>query len=282
MKFVLLLAAFALEHLAPHLDGLRRYGWWRAFERGAARHLGGWRAWDGPAGVLMLLSPPLLVAFALLHLLSGFAAFVAGLALVLYSLGPRDLSAEVERYLVALSVDSSAAFESPGPEQSLPREAGPAAVARALLVQVNDRLCAPLFWFVCLGPVAAFAVRLASLLARSPLERGAGLQRAAIALDRLLGFVPARLVAFGYGAAGSLQPSLVRARLTERLRLEDNEAVLADAGLGALQIDDPEDYCARDRGNGIVLVREVRSLVGRTLFGWLAFYAALVIAGLDG
>lgn len=287
MKFIAVLAAIAIEHLAPRLDDVRNFAWFRHWQAWLLARTGGQGAWSGPLGVFALLALPLAGAgavLALLGALGGALAFAGALALLVYSLGPRDLSHQVEEYVTALSVNDASAADAIGADLSGldPAEASPPAVARAILVLAAERLFSVLFWFVVLGPIGALLYRLAAQVVRSPLELPAAQREAAAFLHGCLAWIPVRLLALGYALVGSLMHALERWQFDQRPGIADNDAVLIEAGLGALQVDSAEVFCALEPANRIVLIAQVKGLVGRALFAWLAIYAALTIAGLAG
>lgn len=286
MKFIAVLIAVGLEHVIPQLDALRRFGWLRAAERWSTARFGAQAAWNGPLGVFVCVAVPLAavaVLMALLGAASVVLAFLFGLAVLLYSLGPQDLSHQVEEYLTALGVGDEPAAQAVATgivAQDTGRPSAPEEVARAILAEANERLFAVLVWFVVLGPIGALLYRLAALLARSPVAHPPAMREHARFLHACLAWFPARLLALGYALTGSLVHAFERWRPAERLGLEESVPALEEAGLGALQIDDPAAFCSADPANRIVLVTEIKRLVGRALFAWLTIYAALTIAGL--
>ncbi|MGE0385916.1 MAG: regulatory signaling modulator protein AmpE [Gammaproteobacteria bacterium] len=286
MKFIAVLIVVGMQQLLPQLDDLRRFGWLRALRGTLADRFGTQSWWDGRGGVFIVLVLPALVSAFVVAGTGGAAGFLAGAALLLYSLGPRDLGSQVDRWLTGVAVADEPATQAAAVAITGDAPDAPAApadrIAAAVLVGVNERLCTPLFWYVVLGavgPAVAIVYRLSSELAREPgqPERFAA---AARQLADLLAWAPARLIALGYALTGSLVHAFAAWRFSSTLGPADNAAVLERAGMGALQIEDAVQYCAADAGNGVVLVNEVRSLVGRTLVAWVTVYFALTIVAL--
>src|SRR3569623_244876 len=84
---------------------------WRsfdAFSRYCARlrrGLGPARLWDGPLGLIVVLLFPLLVLVQqLFAVVLSLLAFLFAVAVLTYSLGPRDLDKDVQRFLNAWEV----------------------------------------------------------------------------------------------------------------------------------------------------------------------------------
>lgn len=285
MKFLLVLLAVAIEHLLPQLDSLRDFRVLRAAEAWAADRFGAYRWWTGPGGVLLGIAVPLAGIAAVLALVgpTSVLGYMVSLVVLLASLGPRDLSQQVEEYLTSLTVNDQTAARAVAAELLGKDPSGaagtPEEVARAILVLVNERLFAPLVWFVLLGPLGAALFRLAAALRHAGAARPAGFRHCADFLSDCLAWLPARLMALGYAVTGSMVHALAASGLGDRLGLHDSNAILERAGLGALQIDDVEEFCAADAANRVVLIDQVKSLIGRSLFAWLTIYAALTIAG---
>jgi membrane protein required for beta-lactamase induction len=285
MKLIIVLASITLEHLVTWLDEYRSFDWFRRLEDGFVGRFAWSSAWSGPIGVLaMLLVPlfPLWVAFDFLESRSVVLSFIGGVAVVLYAIGPRDLSAQVESLLLALTTNDEGRIGALSAE--LAGATGGAAptvgdAVRGILVQANDRLFAVLVWFVILGPLGAAMYRLSAELNRSGATRAAALTRAASEWAAILAWLPARMMALGFALSGSLIHAFQAWRINDTLGIEHNTEVIVQSGLGALQITDPERYCSEGNDNAAELVGAVRSLIGRTLVVWLTVLAIVTLAG---
>ena len=93
------------------------------------------------------------------------------MAVLLFSLGPRDLDEEVEDYCTALESGDAEAqrrvakelLERDPPDAAVGRNA---AVEQAIYVQANNRIFGVVFWFLVAGPTGAWLFRLLDLMRR--------------------------------------------------------------------------------------------------------------------
>lgn len=264
--------------------------------------------WEGVGGVVAIILPPtivlLLLQWALASWLFGLVGIVLGVAVLLYTLGPVDIANIAEDY-----VDASRAGDAERTRwyfEQLLGEAPPASrqdegrrMVAAVLYQGHDNLFATVFWFCLLGPAGALLYRLAAELALCP---GAvaggrpGLLRAAHFTLGVLGWIPTRLIAFGYAMTGSFEEALGRLRGSFRTSedlLASNRRLLVDAGTAALRQDagqaeqvpadeDREDGAERRSGEPADVVDAARALVLRTGVLWLAVLALLTLGGWFG
>ena len=136
----------------------------------------------------------------------------------------------------------------------------------AVCVQANNRLFAVIFWFVLLGPIGAWAFRVSDLIRRravfstsrrgfSPDATMAGMQNdvsgAATDVHGWLAWIPARLVAIGYGLAGSFDAAKHAWKTPEESRHLPqsviSEELLARVGTAALALQQSEDETDEER-----------------------------------
>ena len=184
---------------------------------------------------------------------------------------------------------SEAIIESDVPEDALQRIHR---VEEAVCVQANNRLFAVIFWFVLLGPLGAWTYRVTDLVRRRAVfiatheEESSGmperLRDAATVLHGWLAWIPARLTAIGYAAAGNFDTALGAWRApTEQesdSASEYNEHLLARVGVGALALSDDSDEDLVTRGvrgataaNRLVfrlLMISAVIIAAMTLYGW--------------
>jgi membrane protein required for beta-lactamase induction len=260
---------------------------------------------DGTGGVAVIVLPPavamLLLQWAVAPWLFGLATMVLGVLVLLFSLGPLDVVNLAEDYVEADRLDDAERtrwyYEQLTGEEppARPQEEG-RRMAAAVLYQGHDNLFATVFWFCLLGPAGAVLYRVAAEAALAPGERMRGrpsLLRAAHFVAGVLGWIPARLIAFGYAMTGSFEEALGRFRhgfhTTEDL-LDANRRLLVDTGTAALRQD--EAFPERDAETGPneerrsarpgEVVDAARGLALRTAVLWLAVLALLTLGGWFG
>ena len=300
MNFVALLMGLIVERLATKFFHLRRLPWLDRLIDTGIRRLQALATWP-PLIPVMLLALLLVVPVAAIALLLGdrlaglpyvaFAVFV-----LFFSFGPKDIGEDVDEYCTALedgdqeriAETAQAIVEGRVPEDELQCIRR---VEQAICVHANNRLFAVIFWFVLLGPLGAWAYRVTDLLRRRAVEvvadeadadSTAALQRdAAILLHGWLAWIPARLTALGYAAAGHFDAALGAWRAPseqQQAKLpEYNENLLARVGVAALALVDEEDEDLMQRG--IRGATAANRLVFRSLLIWFVIISAMTLYG---
>lgn len=278
MYLVAIVISLVAEWLFVSLEGLRRTDWLTAWHDWLRRHTAD-KVWNTPAGPLLVVVPPLVavgIVYTLLAAILGLFGFLFALAVLLYSLGPRNLHADVERYLAAREAgdDNEARWyasqlaHEPLPEADTGLDA---AVERGVLVQAHERLFGVIFWFLLLGPVGALLYRSAVVLrARDAQVPGdPGFTESVRHLHGILAWAPARLCLVSFALAGNFVDAMARWRDVFRTWTDGSVRVLTEGGRAALRADTPADETA---------VAEAFDLVKRALFVWLVVIALLVLA----
>ncbi len=222
MTLLALLLALLVERAATRIWRLREAHWLDGYAAWVRARLAGRGAVTRGAlcalGMLLPVLPVALVARALAGdgatlLWLGFAS-----AVLVLSLGPRDLGDEVADY-----VDRELGGDEEGARrvatEIIEHDAGQRRSARAesvedaVFVQANNRVFGVVFWFVALGPTglgpaAAWLFRASDLMRRSDIaarQGDGGGQGCAERVHFALAWLPARLLALGYALAGSFE-----------------------------------------------------------------------------
>lgn len=300
MHLIALLIGLAIERLATQLFHLRRLRWIdRIIDAGfqQANRLPNWPALIPIVVITILLALPVLaIVLALGDSLLGFPYLLLGIVVLFFSLGPQDIGEDVDEYCKAIEEGDDervretarALIESDVPEDTLERIHK---VEEAVCVQANNRLFAVVFWFVLLGPLGAWTYRATDLVRRRAVfaasrddqENGNSerLRDAASRLHGWLAWIPARLTAIGYAAAGNFDSAIGAWRAPSELEADSpteyNEHLLARVGFAALALtDDPdEDLVTR----GIRGATAANRLVFRLLMIWAVVIAAMTLYG---
>ena len=270
MHFIALLIGLVVERLATKLFHLRRLGWIdRMIDAGfrQAARLPNWPALIPVVIIVILLAMPVFaIVFVLGDSLLGFPYLILGVFVLFFSLGPHDIGEDVDEYCKAIEdgdkdriqQTASAIIESEVPKDTLERIHR---VEEAVCVQANNRLFAVIFWFVLLGPLGAWTYRVIDMIRRRAVfaaardEESAGtsgrMRDAAVFLHGWFAWIPARLTAIGYAAAGNFDPALGAWRAPTEQKSDSpseyNEHLLARVGVGALAlgVDADEDLVSR-------------------------------------
>jgi AmpE protein len=301
MNLIALLIGLVIERLATQLFRWRRMRWLdRTIDLGfrEAARLPNWPALIPVIviGVVLVL-PVFAVIWFLGDTLAGFTYLLLAIVVLFFSLGPRDIGEEVGEYCKALEADDEDQVHSTAKaiiENDVPADPQERTrrVEAAVCVQANNRLFAVVFWFVVLGPLAAWAYRVTDLIRRRAVfsaarEEGdegnaARIRDAAETLHSWVAWIPARLTAVGYAAAGHMDDAIAALRApTEDRDLslsERSEHLLARVGLAALALQDLPDETPTQRAiRGAVAANH---LVFKLLLIWAVVIAAMTLYGL--
>ena len=300
MHLIALLIGLVVERLATQQFHLRRLRWVDGIIDAGFKQADRLANWPAPIPVVLiavlLILPVFAVTLSLGDYLLGFPYLILGVVVLFFSLGPQDIGEEVDEYCRAIEEGdedriretAKTITESEIPDDTLERIHK---VEEAVCVQANNRLFAVIFWFVLLGPLGAWTYRVADLIRRRAVfatareeETGGTTERmrdAAIMLHGWLAWVPARLTAIGYAAAGNFDSALGAWRAPTELRSdtpsEYNEHLLARVGVGALGLgsDSDEDLVER----GVRGATAANRLVFRLLLIWAVVIAAMTLYG---
>lgn len=258
--------------------------------------------WQGSVSVLLIVAPVVIVIAVIQWLLWGWLYGLAGLVfaivVLLFTLGPLDVLGLIDDYIEACTGEDReravwlyerVTGEQP-PQNS--RDEGRNMV-EAVLYQGHDNLFATVFWFCLLGPAGAVLYRMIAEGALRPspaVVARPALQRSFRHLLGLMGWIPARLIAFGYAMTGSFEEALYRLREgappAEDL-LAANRDLLHRTGTASLRHDEKEETQAgsddeRRSSEPGPAVERARALALRTAVFWLAVLALLTLAGWFG
>lgn len=303
MNLIALLIGLVIERLATQLFHWRRMRWLdRIIDFGfrQADRIANWPALI-PVVVLalVLVLPVFLVIFGLGGTLAGFTYLLLAIVVLFFSLGPSDIGEEVDDYCKALESEDEEAIRNAAKaivEGDVPSDARERIqrVEESVCVQANNRLFAVVFWFVLLGPLAAWAYRVTDLIRRRAVfsasrdleteiaGNAAAVRDAAVTLHGWLAWIPARLAAVGYAAAGHFDEAIaaMRAPTEEReaTTSEQSEHLLARVGTAALALGDKPEETITERGvRGAIAANR---LVFRQLIIWAVIISAMTLYGL--
>lgn len=298
MKLLALLLGLLLERVSTNLFGLREIRWLDGFFDRALALMGNQGSVRAHVVVILALALCALPIFAVSYFLAGkfFGVFylIAAVIVLFVSLGPRDLSAEVEEF---------SASSARGDEESMRRVAKEllefdppevneklgGAVASAVFVQSTNRTFGVVLWFVLLGPLGAWVFRVSDLMRRRAFyesdrrehegKEEAPFLRPVQNIHGVLAWLPSRLAAMSFALAGSFEPATTawKAYYTECSEhfFDVNDDVVASAGCGALGRQVQSDMAQSPSAGA----RCALSLVERSTIVWLVVIALLTIAG---
>lgn len=304
MTLLALLIGLAVERLATRWFHWRRMRWLDRIIDAGFRFADRFANWPAIVPVLVLSTllalPVAVVTVFLMGTLLGLPYMALAIVVLFFSLGPNDIGEDVNEYCAALGEGdeerirqtATAIVEGDVPTDPLERTHR---VESAVCVQANNRLFAVIFWFVALGPLGplgAWAYRVTDLVRRRAVfnasrdeettDTSTRLRDAAIMLHAWLAWIPARLTAIGYAAAGHFDAALgawrTPAEEPARTVSENSERLLARVGVGALALEDDEDEDITERA--VRGATAANRLVFRLLLIWAVIIAAMTLYGL--
>ena len=300
MNLIALLIGLVIERLATQLFHWRRMRWMDRIIDFGFRQAERVATWPAVIPVILLgivlVLPVAAVIWFLGDTLAGFTYLLLAVVVLFFSLGPSDVGEEVDAYCRALEDSdeeqvhnaAKAIVEDDVPDD--PRERA-SAVEAAVCVQANNRLFAVIFWFVVLGPLAAWAYRATDLIRRRAVftaarDEGADgkaerIRDAAEIVHGWLAWIPARLTAVGYAAAGHMDDAIAALRApTEDKGLtlsEHSEHLLARVGVAALALQDRPDESPNERA--IRGAEAANHLVFNLFLIWAVIISAMTLYG---
>ena len=302
MHLIALLIGLVVERLASQLFHLRRLRWLdRIIDAGfrQANRVPNWPALIPILVLVLLLVLPVLVltiVFVAGDPLLGFPFLLLGIVVLFFSFGPQDIGEDVDDYCKAIEdgdnekirQTAKAIIESDVPDDTLERIHR---VEEAVCVQANNRLFSVIFWFILLGPLGAWTYRVTDMIRRRAVfaatreeqedSNSERLREAATVLHGWLAWVPARLTAIGYAAAGNFDTALGAWRAPSEHKSdthsEYNEHLLARVGVAALSLGDDADEDLVSRG--VRGATAANRLVFRLLVIWAVVIAAMTLYG---
>ena len=283
MNLISILIALAVEAFYRPIQELRRFNWFYRFSDTLYKRLQGqgWR--DGPLGIILVVGSVVFGVWLLNAMLAGVAtvfSFLFGLAVLIYTMGPRDLAEEVKEFSGAIERGDYEAgeiyatqivgYDISGSPVETTRH-----VMEGISVQANVRLFGILFWFMLLGPVGAALFRLSCELKNYSADSESGYAAAARDLYRIMSWLPARLVVVGFALAGSFMDTVSLWKSFTEIWQTDSDTLLIESGVGAIS-HEPHDEEGTPDLEG---VSQIMALVKRTLLVWLAALALLTLTG---
>lgn len=286
MSFLVVLIGVLADRLLPAVSEHRNDNWFLALHRNLFARQSRNAAWPLLMAAIAVLLPAVItwVALCLAWEIAPLLAYLLGLGVFIFMLGPRSVFADLHAYGDALRTGDESAAQRIGVEILAPH-AVPAdrtqrtrAVITRLLVLAGRRLFSVIFWYVVLGPAGAVLFRAADILRhRADIDSDAA-RNAARQLYGILEWAPSRLLAGAYALAGSFDEAMAERRAyyadCQGRFFEINEDILACTGRGALAF-------AHDETGEAEEVDATGNLVFRALIIWLAVLALLSLLGWD-
>ncbi len=243
MTFIISLIALAIERFFDW-NHLRFWNWFSRYQRFLSGRVG-----QLPKVLLFLLSilPPVIVIAAINYFLSGLLynipKTIFGVVVLIYSLGPKNLWAQIYTCISALhSAEPQKALEHVKATFDLTAVDHPQefhqGFTRAIFIAANERIFAVIFWFILLGPAAAFLYR---LLGITTMQSSTGVNKIASQVKDMANWLPIRVFTFIFALGGHFTNVMKSWKHFIIASPASNDAMLGECGIAALDVDDIEN-----------------------------------------
>jgi len=278
MALISIILGLLLDRTFRHLHDLRDMTWFEFYSQAIQRFTGKRMP---PLQFILILALPVLLLLSiqiLLHdFLFNFPAFLFGVVVFIYCLGPACLSTDIEDYIHARTlgdddealhyagtITDSAASTSPDQQTS--------DVTRAILYVANERIFATIFWFIILGPFGCMLYRLISELSKQ-IEYDE-LAEFSEFIHAIMAWIPARMLAAGYALTGNFDGAYhaYKDRAYTSDISQGNKEILVSTGLGAMRNLDVESELAS--------IYAAQALVMRAVIVWISILALMTLGGI--
>lgn len=290
MSLLAIIITLGIERFYTTLDEYRNLEWFARWGNWVEAH----RTIDSPRGGVFTSLLTLLIPVLLVHQLGEWMAdggwlpeLLFSVLLLIISLGPKDLRAQVESILESWSKEdveggilrAEGLLEGEIPEQphSIVRK-----LTESVLTEANARIFSVLFWFILFGPAAALLVRLAQLLELlqknededAPFSPGWLVQ-----FNHLLAWPSAHLVALTYALVGDFSAA-IKELMKRAGDWRSNHAVMSQAGIGAIKLDPVDEESPLIEAD-LQEVWDALEMVRRAEMAWMVLLAMMVISDLS-
>ena len=278
------LLALALDRLIPDKAGLDPFSWYRDWAYSIEQRFNTGVRKQGWAALLLAILPimfTILIGRFVLGEISWLLRFIFDVVILYFCVNLHRLNSKATELASALEkgrlLDANEYLRQLSGNSSRENEAEiSSASVKAVLFDLNASAIAPLFWFLLFGPVGVVTQRMCIVLdyiwGRDS-EQFKEFGKPIISVNRILGWVPARLTALSFAIVGNFEEA-INNWLRRSDAWSDNRDTLQAAGFGAMHLQyatEPED-CDR------TLDKPASGHVRRALaLSWRVMFFLLVI-----
>ncbi|MDH3327584.1 MAG: regulatory signaling modulator protein AmpE, partial [Gammaproteobacteria bacterium] len=275
MVIITVLICLFAERFLSSLHVFRSFTWLTYYADFILKHFSSVRLHNGKIPVLFIVLPPSLIVGLIDHLLyQPFFPFefLFSIVILLYCFGPQTFYDRSKELCHAEDINDNACACWYGEKilgRPLDRQEKinlPHVIAQSLFSISNDRILAPIFWFVLLGPLGAVLFRCSSQLYfitskhnnnQQPYER---IAYSANYLYAILNWIPCRLSAFGFAAMGDFSHAMKAyskiKNITFNLDQESNDLLLTSVGSAAINLpENPQETTSNKISDALAIMR---------------------------
>lgn len=278
MALISIIIGLFLDRTFRQLHDLRDMTWFEFYAQAIQRFTGKRMP---PLQFILILALPVLLLLSIQILLYDFLfnipAFLFGIVVFIYCLGPACLSTDIEAYIHARTLgDEDEALHYAGTITDSAASTSPdqqiSDVTRAILYIANERIFATIFWFIILGPFGCMLYRLISELSKQ-IEYDE-LADFSEFIHAIMAWIPARMLAAGYALTGNFDGAYhaYKDRAHTSDLSQSNQEVLVSTGLGAMRNLEMETEVAS--------IYAAQALVMRAVIVWISILAVMTLGGI--
>jgi AmpE protein len=278
MALISIIIGLFLDRTFRQLHDLRDMTWFEFYAQAIQRFTGKRMP---PLQFILILALPVLLLLSIQILLYDFLlnipAFLFGIVVFIYCLGPACLSTDIEAYIHARTLgDEDEALHYAGTITDSAASTSPdqqiSDVTRAILYVANERIFATIFWFIILGPFGCMLYRLISELSKQ-IEYDE-LADFSEFIHAIMAWIPARMLAAGYALTGNFDGAYhaYKDRAHTSDLSQSNQEVLVSTGLGAMRNLEMETEVAS--------IYAAQALVMRAVIVWISILAVMTLGGI--
>lgn len=278
MALIAIILGLLLDRTFRFLHDLRDMAWFEFYAQTILRFTG---KWTPPLQFILIIALPVLLLLSMQILLQdilfNLPAFIFGIMVFIYCLGPACLSTDIEAYIQARTLGDedealhyagtiSDSVASTSPDQQI------SDVTRAILYVANERIFATIFWFVIFGPFGCMLYRLISELSKQVEYKQ--LAEFSDFIHAIMAWLPARMLAMGYALTGNFDAAYhaYKDRAYASELAHGNKEILISTGLGAMRNLEPQTELAA--------IYASQALVMRAVIVWIGMLAVMTLGGI--
>lgn len=271
MTFITILIALLIERFFDW-SHLRKWNWYLSCQDLVLQKL----PTQSPYVILAVTIVPMLLVVGLVELmlngtLYGFTTLIFKVFVLLYCLGPQNLWADTYAGINATGEGSQAQILERFKSGLGSKFSDETSFLSHIMLAVNQRIFAVVFWFMLAGPIGALLYRLLCLSAYHTnfAQQGASqVTEKARLIVALFDWLPIRILTFVFALAGHFVNAFTCWRKKVLLGVHFNEAILTECGGAAL------GFSTNGDAQG-TLEKSAVNLIDRGLVIWVVCIAIL-------
>jgi len=288
MSLLSVIFALIAESFISSLSELRRFDFFYRYVSWLRVKLPTFSFQNGSVTLVIILSGALFSVWlvsAMLGNVLGLFGFLFGIAVLIFTIGPRDLEEDVKNINIAFENNDyeGANFHTSqfaNRAISEPPMQLAQTVKEEILLQANIRMLGVFFWFILLGPVGAVLFRLSYLLKESQKDENDEFAEASRELYKIVNWIPARICVLSFAVAGNFVDTMSYWHGLSDLWLRDSEEFIVVSGVGALRYEqriERDDH--EDDEPDTHAIQHALSLVKRAVIVWVVLLGLLTVTG---